>query len=79
MQRIDKFLKKLPPEIRIGVEHCLNVLVSGKLTGLDIRKLKGKKDMFRVRMGSIRIIFTLKDRQLNIISIGRRNDNTYKL
>ena len=46
--------------------------------GLDIKKLKGRQDIYRVRKGKIRIIYRFNtDSKIIILTIERRNDNTY--
>ncbi len=61
MDRISKFLRKLDAEQRSEVEKIIARIVAGDFSGLDIKKLKGKYDEFRVRKGDIRIIFTKDD------------------
>ncbi|MDH4201901.1 MAG: type II toxin-antitoxin system RelE/ParE family toxin [Phycisphaerae bacterium] len=54
-----------------------------KLRGLEVdprphdcKRLKGKKDLYRVRTGDYRIIYTIKDNQLLVlvVQIGHRKD-----
>ena len=78
MNKVDKFLKKLSLEDRIIVEKCLNLIKSGNFTNLNLKKLKGKENKFRVRKGDIRIVFSI-GKVISVLSISRRNDTTYNL
>lgn len=79
MDKIEKALQKLTLEERERIKEILKQLKSGKTSGLNIKKLKGREDIFRVRKGNIRIIYR-KDEKSNIflLSIERRGDNTYR-
>lgn len=80
MDKIDKFLKKLSRKDREVINSLVESIVRGEFSGLDYRKLKGYSNIYRVRTGDIRIIFTTKNSgQVFLISIERRNDNTYNL
>ncbi len=76
MNKVDKFLKKLSLEDRIVVEKCLKSIKSGNFANLNLKKLKGKENKFRVKRGNIRIIFSMEE-SVRIFSISRRNDTTY--
>src|SRR3990167_6484238 len=52
--------------------------VSKKTTGLDIKKLSGYSDVYRVRTGNIRIIFLDDKRHTEVLEISRRSEKTYK-
>lgn len=78
MDKISKALKKLSVQERKELKVILGKIKSGELNGFDIKKLKGKDNIFRVRKGSIRIIF-LKDKDISILAIERKNDNTYNI
>lgn len=79
MEKADKILRRLSQKERETIERLVERIISGDLGGLDIKKLKGLKNLFRVRKRSIRIIFELKSgKDPNIISIERKNETTYK-
>ena len=77
MDAIEKALKKLTPQERLRVKEVLVRLMSGKTKGLDIKKLKGRDDVFRVRKGDIRIFYRKQAASLFILLIERRNEQTY--
>ena len=78
MKEIQKSLKKLELRERKIAESLIEKLISLNWIGLDIAKLKGTTDLFRVRKGHLRIIFKYKNDQVNIIAIDRRSEKTYK-
>lgn len=78
MDRINKFLKKLSPKEREIVDIVVSKILAHDFYGLNIKKLKGKDGEFRVRKGSVRIIFIIDNSDTRIISIERKSDNTYK-
>ena len=46
--------------------------------GFDIKKLKGRNDIYRIRKGKIRIIYRVDNKQIYLLAIERRSENTYK-
>lgn len=46
--------------------------------GLDLKKLKGRNDIYRIRKGKIRIIYRIDGKQIYLLTIEKRNENTYK-
>jgi mRNA-degrading endonuclease RelE of RelBE toxin-antitoxin system len=79
MDAIAKALKKLTAEERTRIKDVFIRLQSGKTSGLDVKKLKGRNDIFRVRKGDIRIIYRKVGRNIFILAIERRNEKTYTL
>lgn len=69
---------RLQPQEQKEVIDILEKILSGTLIGLNIKKLKGYKDIYRVRTGSIRIIFRRQTTETKIIEISRRNEKTYR-
>lgn len=78
MDKIEKALKKLSAKEQAQIKQILSRLNSGKLDGLDVKKLKGRDDIFRARKGDLRIIYRFENRNIFILSIDRRNEGTYK-
>jgi mRNA-degrading endonuclease RelE of RelBE toxin-antitoxin system len=78
MNKIDKFLKKLTQKEPEVILELLSQLKTGHLSGLDIKRLKGFDNYFRVRKGDVRILFHLDINGIPIIEeIVRRSDTTY--
>ncbi|MBI2121502.1 MAG: type II toxin-antitoxin system RelE/ParE family toxin [Candidatus Sungbacteria bacterium] len=80
MDKIEKALQKFSAWERVVVKQLLEKLQSGSIASLNIKKLKGREDIFRVRKGDIRIIYRLdKKMGIFVLAIERRKENTYKL
>jgi mRNA-degrading endonuclease RelE of RelBE toxin-antitoxin system len=77
MDKITKLLKKLSARERGRLEEILTLIVSGETASLDIKKLKGMDDVYRVRVGTLRIIFQKHKNDIRILEASRRDDNTY--
>ena len=73
----EKALKKLTQKEREQVKKILAALASKKSFGLDIKKFKGREDIFRVRKGDIRIVYRNSCGAIFILLIERRNEKTY--
>ena len=78
MDKIEKSLRKLSFKERQRAEEIVARLIVGQWQGLEIIPLKGSRGIFRVRFGSCRIIFSLLNKEVNILFVGRRNEKTYK-
>lgn len=79
MPSLQKLLSKFSKEERELIESLIKAIISLRWRGLDIKKLKGYQDIFRVRKGDIRIIFAKDKKDIFILSIDRRREDTYKL
>lgn len=78
MDEIEKALRKLAEGQRQDFLRLMYRIASGDLAHLDVKKLKGRDDVFRVRKGKYRIIFMKTKGEHIILSIERRNDTTYR-
>ncbi|MBI5254578.1 hypothetical protein HY932_02245 [Candidatus Falkowbacteria bacterium] len=79
MDKIAKALKKLSPKERSELKKILEKINRSDFLNLDILKLKGKNDIYRVRKGTIRVIFNKTDATIKILTVERRSDTTYNL
>ena len=80
MDKIEKTLAKLTAKERERVKHVLEQLKRRNVQGLNIKKLKGSDDIYRVRKGDIRIIYrTDDDGGIFLLGIQRRREDTYRL
>ena len=78
MDKITKALKKLAAGEKEIVKEILAKIDCLDFNGLDIKKLKDRQDIYRIRKGKIRIIYHVKDdNKITILTLERRNDNTY--
>ena len=79
MDRISKFLNKLSQKELTVVKDVLEKIKKGETANLDMKKLKGADNFFRVRKGDIRIIYRINEKEeIILLNIERKNDNTYK-
>jgi mRNA-degrading endonuclease RelE of RelBE toxin-antitoxin system len=69
MNRIDKFLKKLPLKERNEILGTLLVIKTGVFVGMDIKKMKGESNIYRVRKGKIRIMFEMNGKDIRLVSV----------
>jgi mRNA-degrading endonuclease RelE of RelBE toxin-antitoxin system len=76
--RIEKALAKLSAKERRKLIELIGSIVSGRFSGMDLKKLKGHAGAYRVRKGDFRVIFTMTDcSNIRIIALERRTDTTY--
>jgi len=76
--KISKELAKFSTKERQLVKTILLQLRHNNTQGLQITKLKGHPDIFRVRKGRLRIIYHQHDSSIKILAIERRSEKTYK-
>lgn len=77
MDQNKKFLKKLSNDERGRILIALRNIAKHDTSHMDVKKLTGHQDVFRARVGSIRIIFISNRNETLVIDIGRRSDTTY--
>lgn len=76
--RIDKILLRLSDEERDKLKSLFVRIQNHDFTHLDMRKLKGHENIFRVRLGKMRVIFRVDaTEEIYIIAVERRSDTTY--
>lgn len=76
--KIKKALDRLSGKEKEQVQEILLRLINGDTKGLMLLKLKGSKDVYRVRKGKIRIIFRKQANSIKVLLIERRSEDTYK-
>ena len=76
--KIKKLLLKLSATERELVKLLILRLKLDDIQGLDIKQLRGHKDLFRVKKGRLRIVYRKNRKGFFIIRIDRRNERTYK-
>ena len=78
VDKIQKALNKLSAKERKKIKKVLQDVSKGNLTTYNIKKLKGRKDIYRIRAGNIRIIFRVdSDHDTYLLAVERRSDTTY--
>ena len=78
MDKIDKALSKLTFKEKERIRNVIKALQLGRFDNLDIKKLKGFRDIFRVRKGGLRIVYQLLGKRIIILKIDKRKEDTYK-
>lgn len=68
-KKAKKFIDNLPANERRRVVTAIEQLPDGE----DIKRLKGHSDLFRLRVGSYRIIYTVDNGQLVVCVIDAGN------
>ncbi len=78
MNKIEKFLQNLTPKEYKLITVAVEFVRAGKWMGLDIKKLQGEIDVYRMRLGRFRIIFKKHNTWVEILDIARRSEKTYR-
>ena len=78
MDKITKFLRRLSPKEQKQLAEVIANIIAGKASGYDLKKMKGHANLFRVRVGDIRIVYIDLNTEQRILLVERRSDNTYK-
>lgn len=79
MDKIRKALRSLNSKERKKLKEILVQIDKGNFRNLDLKKLKGRTDIYRVRKGDMRIIFRKrKNSSIKVLTIERRSGKTYK-
>jgi mRNA-degrading endonuclease RelE of RelBE toxin-antitoxin system len=78
VDKVEKALRKLSDKERRAVKAILNRIKAGHIADLDIKKLKGSTSVYRVRKGTLRIIFAGGKKGIKILAVERRSERTYR-
>lgn len=79
MDKIAKALQKLSLKDKKKIKRILELILKGDFSHFDMKKLKDRDDVYRVRSGNLRIIFRKTDGgKIFILAVERRNESTYK-
>ena len=77
MDKIEKALDKLSSGERKKLKKIFIQIDRRDFQNLDLKKLKGRNDVFRIRKSNTRVIFRKIDNSIKILSIERRSSKTY--
>ncbi len=72
--KIKKFINSLEAKLKQKLIARIFELINNPQQGSDIKKLKGKKDMYRLRMGKIRIIYMAQKGDVKILAVDYRGN-----
>lgn len=79
MDELEKLLERLQKVDFDRIIAVITILKSGSTAGLKVQKLTNK-DLYRVRVGRYRIIFSIdpKTKKITVETCRLRNEDTYK-
>jgi mRNA-degrading endonuclease RelE of RelBE toxin-antitoxin system len=77
MDKVSKSIRNLDSKTAKKITKTMELLFKNKIEFLDIKKLRGYRDIFRIKTGNYRIIYK-KGRKIKILFIGHRDEKTYK-
>ena len=71
-----KDLRKIDNQSISKILNKIKELVTNNLSGLNIKKLKSKNLLYRLRVGNYRIVYSIKHEKIivYVIAIGHRKD-----
>ncbi len=75
---VKKFLAKVSSKDRSILIGIMEKIQKGKTVGLQVKKLTGHSDIFRVRKGDFRTVYKKKENDVVIIAVERRSEATYR-
>lgn len=78
MDEIRKQFLRLTPELKERFAVIFRRIEHGDIEGFDVRRLRGKEDMYRIRIGVWRIAFKRVGGVNVITRFERRNESTYR-
>jgi len=76
--KVTKFLRKLNEAELLRVKSIIALILAEEVGGLNVKKLSGHADLYRVRVGRIRIIFRVGERGNQVVQVAFRDDQTYR-
>jgi len=79
MDKMLKFLRKLSKKELKKMLQVIDDIERGNISHLDVKRLSGHTNIFRVRVGDIRILYIRSKTEYRLVRIERRSDTTYNL
>jgi len=76
--KIKKLLAKLSQQDRNVIKLLVLRITMDDTLGLDIKKIRGHGNLFRVRKNRLRIVYSKDNDNILITKIDLRNEKTYK-
>lgn len=79
MDKLEKAYRKFTRDQQDIVDDIYRRLYSGDLYGLNVKKLRGYDNTYRVRKSRVRIVYSLdKNKKVTIKKIDLKDDSTYE-
>lgn len=74
IDKIQKFIQSLDETTREKVQIRLREIIKNTVSQKQSKKLQGSKDVYRVRIGKIRILYKKKKEDIEILDIDYRGN-----
>ena len=79
MDKVAKFFQKLNKQESAKFLEIKKQILAGNFENADIKGIKSKPDLFRVRIGRYRMIFSgKKTGKIELLKIVKRDERTYE-
>ena len=78
MDRVTKYLRLLTKTERARVAEAITCVLANDTAQLDVKKLTGYANAYRVRIGTVRIVYFKHESHNELVFVGRRSEKTYK-
>ncbi len=79
-KQAQKFLRSLPNKEYLKVFSKIQMLNTAQASSLDIKKLQGRSDQYRLRVGDYRVVFVvLSDQKILIVTLTEHRKIIYQL
>lgn len=72
--RITKFIRSLDEKTKRQLQRKLQLLREDPFSTPGVKKMQGQENLYRLRMGKIRIIFQIIEKSVEIIDIDYRGN-----
>ncbi len=76
--KIRKFVDRLTPKQREVAKLLILRVKLSDTEGLDVKRLQGHEDMYRVRKGRLRIVYLKNATEFRVVHMDWRDDQTYR-
>lgn len=73
-----KFISRLSPVEREQIGLVISRIIAYDTVDFDVKKLRGYSNIFRVRIGRIRIVYLQDVDEVRIVRVGFRDEKIYK-
>ena len=79
VDNLQKALAKLDHRYSIIAEELVDRAIRQDLDGLNVKKLRGYIDTYRIRKSRVRVVYSInKNKKVSIIKIDLKDDRTYE-
>lgn len=76
--KLQKFVNKLSPKDRELLKLLVLRIKLDDTSGLDIKRLQGHADLFRLRKGRLRVVYRKSIDEFRVVHMAMRDDQTYR-